>query len=62
MDDFIKLTSHDNETIYVRKEWVVSIVGLKGYTEIHLLMGEAVDPRERKTGRCHEDVMKMIGD
>ena len=58
MEDFIKLTSHDNETIFVRKEWVVSIVGLKGYTEINLLMGKLSILVKEKP----EDVMKMIGD
>jgi hypothetical protein len=58
MDDFIKLTSHDNEAIYIRKEWVVSIVGLKGYTEINLLMGKLSILVKEKP----EDVMKMIGD
>lgn len=58
MEDFIKLTSHDNETIYVRKEWAVSIVGLKGYTEINLLLGKLSILVKEKP----EDVMKMIGD
>lgn len=58
MEDFIKLTSHDNESIYVRKEWVVSIVGLKGYTEINLLLGKlSILVQERP-----EEIMKMIGD
>lgn len=58
MEDFIKLTSRDNETIYVRKELVISVVELKDYTEINVILGKLSILVKEKP----EDVIKMIGD